>query len=147
MKRNSTLWLLLALLLTLSLVLVACGGDEEEVAEEEEMAEEEMAEPEEEAEEAEEEMEEEEMVEPVTVEVWFHSGKGEERDVLDAQVADFNGMQDEIFIDAVQLPEGSYNDQVSAGALAGDLPCLLDFDGPYLYNYAWSGYLRPMDDH
>ena len=23
---------------------------------------------------------------PVTVDVWFHSGKGEERDVLDAQV-------------------------------------------------------------
>ncbi len=84
--------------------------------------------------------------EPVTVEVWFHSGKGEERDVLDAQVKDFNAMQDEIIIDAVQLPEGSYNDQVNAAALAGDLPCLLDFDGPFLYNYAWSGYLRPIDD-
>ena len=84
--------------------------------------------------------------EPVTVEVWFHSGKGEEREVLDAQVKDFNAMQDDVFIDAVQLPEGSYNDQVNAAALAGDLPCLLDFDGPFLYNYAWSGYLRPIDE-
>lgn len=83
--------------------------------------------------------------EPVTVEVWFHSGKGEEREVLEAQVADFNAMQDDVFVNAVQLPEGSYNDQVNAAALAGDLPCLLDFDGPFLYNYAWSGYLQPID--
>jgi len=85
--------------------------------------------------------------EPVTVEVWFHSGKGEEREVLDAQVEEFNSSQDAIVIDAVQLPEGSYNDQVNAAALAGDLPCLLDFDGPFLYNYAWSGYLAPLDDY
>jgi len=84
--------------------------------------------------------------EAVTIEVWFHSGKGEEREVLDAQVADFNAMQDDVIINAVQLPEGSYNDQVNSAALAGDLPCLLDFDGPFLYNYAWSGYLRPMDE-
>jgi multiple sugar transport system substrate-binding protein len=85
--------------------------------------------------------------EATTVEVWFHSGKGEEREVLDEQVVEFNAMQDAIVIEAVQLPEGSYNDQVNAAALAGDLPCLLDFDGPFLYNYAWSGYLAPLDDY
>lgn len=87
--------------------------------------------------------------EPVTVDVWFHSGKGEERDVLDAQVKDFNGMSGEtgVAVNAVELPEGSYNDQVNAAALAGDLPCLLDFDGPFLYNYAWSGYLVPIDKY
>lgn len=82
-----------------------------------------------------------------TVEVWFHSGKGEEREALNAQVEAFNNSQDDIMIDAVQLPEGSYNEQVQAAALAGDLPCLLDFDGPFLYNYAWSGYLMPLDDY
>jgi len=90
---------------------------------------------------------EEEPAGPVTIDVWFHSGKGEERDVLDAQVADFNAMQDDIIVNAILLPEGSYNDQVNAGALAGDLPCLLDFDGPFLYNYAWAGYLIPLDDY
>lgn len=84
---------------------------------------------------------------PVTVDVWFHSGKGEEREVLDAQVTSFNEMQDEVFVNAIQLPEGSYNDQVNAAALADDLPCLLDFDGPFLYNYAWAGYLQPLDDY
>ena len=85
--------------------------------------------------------------EAVVVPVWFHSGKGEERDVLDAQVEAFNASQSEYYIDAILLPEGTYNDQVNAAALAGDLPCLLDFDGPFLYNYAWAGYLVPLDDY
>jgi multiple sugar transport system substrate-binding protein len=83
-----------------------------------------------------------------TVSVWFHSGKGEERQALDAQVADFNEANaGEVQIELINLPEGSYNDQVQAGALAGDLPCLLDFDGPFVYNYAWSGYLMPLDSY
>jgi len=85
--------------------------------------------------------------EKVKIKVWFHSGKGEERAVLDAQVADFNAMQDEVEVEAIRLPEGSYNEQVSAAALAGDLPDLLDFDGPFLYNYAWAGYLTPLDPY
>ncbi len=83
----------------------------------------------------------------VTVSVWFHSGKGEERQVLDEQVTAFNAAHTDVQVKAVQLPEGSYNDQVQAAALAGDLPCLLDFDGPFLYNYAWSGYLAPIDKY
>jgi multiple sugar transport system substrate-binding protein len=84
---------------------------------------------------------------PVTIEVWFHSGKGEEREVLDAQVEEFNAMQNEVVVEPVRLPEGSYNEQVSAASLAGDLPDLLDFDGPNLYNYAWAGHIIPMDDY
>jgi len=84
---------------------------------------------------------------PVTIEVWFHSGKGEEREVLDAQVEDFNAMQNEVIVKAVRLPEGSFNEQVSAAALARDLPDLLDFDGPFLYNYAWAKHLIPLDDY
>jgi multiple sugar transport system substrate-binding protein len=44
------------------------------------------------------------------------------------------------------IPEGTYNAQVQAAALAGDLPDLLEFDGPYLYNYVWQGRLHPLDD-
>ncbi len=84
---------------------------------------------------------------PVTIEVWFHSGKGEEREVLETQISEFNSIQSEVFVNAVMLPEGSYNEQVSAAALANDLPDLLDFDGPNVYNYAWSGHLIPMDEY
>ncbi len=112
------IYLLLSLMLVFTVLLSACGGAEEATPSG-----------------------------PVEIDVWFHSGKGEERDVLNAQVTDFNGMQDDVIVNAILLPEGSYNDQVNAAALAGDLPCLLDFDGPFLYNYAWSGYLAPLDDY
>jgi multiple sugar transport system substrate-binding protein len=79
------------------------------------------------------------------VTVWFHSGKGPEREALAAQVQAFNAQQDQYRVVADQLPEGTYNDQVQAAALSNDLPCLLDFDGPFIYNYAWSGFLQPID--
>lgn len=123
--KKRTLWSLLSLLVIVSTLVVACGPQATEAPPAEEPAE----------------------AEAVTIDVWFHSGKGEERDALDAQVKDFNAMQDEVQINAIQLPEGSYNDQVNSAALAGDLPCLLDFDGPNLYNYAWAGYLRPIDEY
>ena len=81
------------------------------------------------------------------IEIWFHSGQGSEREVLNAQVADFNVMQNKIKVTAKQLPEGSYTEQVNAAALAGDLPDLLDFDGPFVYNFVWAGYLIPLDDY
>lgn len=85
--------------------------------------------------------------EPVTIEVWFHAGKGEERDALEKQIEEFNTTQNEVTVKATMLPEGSYNEQVAAAALAGDLPDLLDFDGPNLYNYTWAGHLIPIDKY
>ncbi len=85
--------------------------------------------------------------EAAAIQLWFHSGQGGERDALNATLDAFKAANPDINVDAVQLPEGSYNDQVNAAALANDLPCLLDFDGPNLYNYAWSGYLTPLDSY
>ncbi|ACL70305.1 ABC transporter substrate-binding protein [Halothermothrix orenii] len=79
--------------------------------------------------------------------VWYHSGRGGEREVIEDQVKRFNAMQDEVKIKLVQLPEGSYNEQVQAAAMSGDLPDVLDLDGPFIANYAWSGYLRPLEDY
>jgi multiple sugar transport system substrate-binding protein len=132
MKRN--MWLILALLVVFSVIAAQCAppATPPPPPPTEAPPEETEAPPAEEA---------------VTVEVWFHSGKGEERDVLDAQVEAFNAAGTGVQIEAIRLPEGSYNDQVNAAALANDLPCLLDFDGPFLYNYAWAGYLIPLDDY
>lgn len=150
MKRK--FWLILTTLIVVALTTAACAGagtqqgaeapeaepltEEEAVEEVEEVAEEAAAE----------EPAEEEMAEAVTVDVWFHSGKGAERDALNASIEEFNNTHTDVQVNAVQLPEGSYSDQVNAAALAGDLPCALDFDGPFLYNFAWSGFLIPIDD-
>ena len=84
---------------------------------------------------------------PITVQLFFHSGQGPERDALNATLKAFSDRNPDITVDAVQLPEGRYTDQVNLAALAHSLPCLLDFDGPTLYNYAWSGYLIPLDKY
>lgn len=79
--------------------------------------------------------------------LWFHSGQGGERDELDAQITAFNEGQSDWAISPLQVPEGSYNDQVRAAALAGDLPCVLDFDGPFIYSYVFAGDLIALDDY
>ncbi len=83
-----------------------------------------------------------------TVSLWSHYSAGAEKQAFDAQIEAFNKANaGKIKVEALELPSGSYNDQVQAAALAGDLPCVLDFDGPFLYNYAWSGYLIPLDEY
>jgi multiple sugar transport system substrate-binding protein len=82
----------------------------------------------------------------IPISVWFHSGQAGERKTMQEQVARFNASQNRIRAQLTIIPEGTYNAQVQAAALAGDLPDLLEFDGPYLYNYVWQGHLHPMDD-
>ena len=72
---------------------------------------------------------------PNTIEVWFHSGQESERNVIQDQVRRFNAAQDTAQVNLVILPEGSYNQQVQAASLSGNLPDVLEFDGPFLYNY------------
>lgn len=83
---------------------------------------------------------------PVDLEVWYHAGQPGERAVLEEQAARFNRIQDSTRVRLSFLPEGSYNAQVQASAVAGKLPDLLDLDGPYVATYAWQGHLRPLDD-
>ncbi len=87
------------------------------------------------------------MSEGVTVlTAWAHSGQEAERELLQRFVREFNAEHGDVRVDITFLPDGSYNAQVQAAALAGDMPDLLEFDGPFLYNYAWQGRLYPLDD-
>ena len=80
----------------------------------------------------------------VTVTVWAHSGREAERRTIRTHVERFNQGQDAVRVVLTVLPEGSYNSQVQAAALAGDLPDVLEFDGPFVYNYVWQGHLAPI---
>ncbi len=83
--------------------------------------------------------------ERITIQAWFHSGQETERATISDQVARFNGDQEEILIELTFIPERDYNTQVQAAALANDLPDILEFDGPYLYNYVWQNHLLPLE--
>ncbi len=82
----------------------------------------------------------------VTVlEVWAHAGQAAERATLQQQVDRFNRQQPGAQVRLTFIPERSYNAQVQAAAIAGDLPDVLEFDGPFLYNYVWQGHLIPLE--
>lgn len=90
--------------------------------------------------------------EPIQIKLWHHGGPENEADANREQVKRFNALQDEIEVEYVEQPGGAvagsgYNDAVNAAAVAGDMPCILDLDGPNLYNYAWAGFIIPLDDY
>jgi multiple sugar transport system substrate-binding protein len=82
---------------------------------------------------------------PTYITVWFHTGQPAERQTLGRQVAAFNAAQRQVHVKLIDIPEAGYAAQVRSAAATGNLPDLLDFDGPNLYNYAWSGKLKPLD--
>ena len=79
-----------------------------------------------------------------SIEVWAHAGQESERSVLLEQVAQFNAREADFQVRLTLIPEGSYNAQVQAAAVAGGLPDLLELDGPFLYSYVWQGRLQPL---
>ena len=78
--------------------------------------------------------------------IWAHAGQESEREILQAQVARFNQQSQTVQVNLTFIPERNYNAQVQSAAIAGDLPDILEFDGPYLYNYIWQGHILPMED-
>jgi multiple sugar transport system substrate-binding protein len=78
--------------------------------------------------------------------VWTHNLPGNvEGDALLKSVNAFEQAQDNYKIELVQIPHANYTDRVMASAQSGSMPCVLEFDGPFLYNFAWQGYLQPID--
>lgn len=87
---------------------------------------------------------------PAQVSLWFHGGTAEETAAMKAQIERFNASQKKYQVVMTEIPGGAvagsgYNDSVNAAAVAKKLPDILDLDGPNLYNYAWAGFIRPLD--
>jgi multiple sugar transport system substrate-binding protein len=79
--------------------------------------------------------------------VWHHASASvdAEWETIVRQVTEFNRTQRQVRVKLITLPEGDYNKDVATAAATGNLPDVLDFDGPNLYNYAWAGHLKPLD--
>ncbi|MGQ4484228.1 sugar ABC transporter substrate-binding protein [Streptomyces sp. SAS_281] len=81
-----------------------------------------------------------------TLTLWTHNaGNSVELDVVKKIIKDFNGSQDKYKVKLQAFPQSDYNNSVVAAASAHKLPCLLDVDGPNVANWAWGGYLDPID--
>ncbi len=78
--------------------------------------------------------------------VWTHNLPGSvEGNTLEETVKAFEQAQNDYKIELVPIAPEIYADRVTGSAESGSLPCVLEFDGPYLYNFAWPGYLQPID--
>jgi multiple sugar transport system substrate-binding protein len=118
MKTKKIFWSLLAVLMILSLALAACGGQE-------------VVEP---------------AAGPITLSLWYHgAGNETESSIIMQIINDYNASQDAYVVEMEDFPQASYNESIVAAALAGDLPDIIDMDGPVMPNWAWSGYLAPLD--
>ena len=77
--------------------------------------------------------------------MWNHgAGKEDEMKLFNELIDGFNASQSDWKVVMQAFPQGTYNDSVVAGALAGTLPDIIDIDGPILPNWAWAGYLQPL---
>lgn len=80
-----------------------------------------------------------------TLTMWYHGAGNEvEATIINQIVSDFNASQSDWAVELESFPQAAYNDSVVAGALAGNLPDILDVDGPVMPNWAWAGYLQPL---
>lgn len=84
-----------------------------------------------------------------TLTMWYHGAGGaganeNEEKILDQVIADFNASQTDWKVELQSFPQSAYNDSVVAAALAGNLPDILDVDGPIMPNWAWAGYMQPL---
>jgi len=81
-----------------------------------------------------------------TLELWTHNGGNAPELAINEQVVDdFNASQDQFKVKLQSFPQDAYNQSITAAAAANKLPCILDVDGPNMPNWAWAGYLEPLD--
>ncbi|MES9991725.1 MAG: extracellular solute-binding protein [Candidatus Thiodiazotropha sp.] len=81
------------------------------------------------------------------IRVWTHMlPDSVEGDVFVKTVSAFEQAQDDYTIeDVVPFAPETYADRIIGSAQSGSLPCVLEFDLGHVYNFAWSGYLEPID--
>lgn len=78
--------------------------------------------------------------------MWYHgAGSSVERELIIGIIDDFNASQDDWQVSLQEFPQAAYNDSVVAAAVSGNLPDIIDVDGPVMPNWAWAGYMQPLE--
>jgi len=77
--------------------------------------------------------------------LWYHGAGNEvERTILMGIIEDFNASQSDYVVSLEEFPQASYNESIVAAALAGELPDIIDVDGPVMPGWAWAEYMQPL---
>ncbi len=82
-----------------------------------------------------------------TVTVWMHSGKPMERAAMNEIINRFNANHDDIKAVINYVTEVSYEEKVKTAAVSGNLPDVLDVDGPYVADWAWRDIMMPIGEY
>lgn len=78
--------------------------------------------------------------------MWYHgAGNITERAIIIGIIDDFNASQSDWVVTLEEFPQESYNSSIVAAALSGDLPDIIDVDGPVMPGWAWAGYMAPLN--
>jgi multiple sugar transport system substrate-binding protein len=85
---------------------------------------------------------------PKTITVWSRSAfnlTSPDKNALEAAAAAFNRAQRAYRVEVLAANYGDFAEWVHGVAVTGTLPCLLELDGPFVAEFAWPGYLQPLD--
>jgi multiple sugar transport system substrate-binding protein len=56
----------------------------------------------------------------------------------------FEAANPDVDIELIYAPHDAYNEKFSAAVMSKQMPDIMELDAPFLANYVWSGYLRPI---
>jgi multiple sugar transport system substrate-binding protein len=78
--------------------------------------------------------------------LWTHNaGNPQELAVVEQIAADWNAAHPDKKVTVRAFPQAAYNEAVVSAATAKKLPCILDTDAPTVPNWAYAGYLAPLE--
>ena len=77
--------------------------------------------------------------------MWYHGGAwAAEHQVFLDLIEAFNSSQSDYTVVMEAFPQESYNSSIVAAAVAGELPDIIDVDGPVMPGWAWAGWMAPL---
>ena len=77
--------------------------------------------------------------------MWYHGGAwAAEHQVFIDLIEAFNASQSDYTVNLEAFPQESYNSSIVAAAAAGELPDIIDVDGPVMPGWAWAGWMVPL---
>lgn len=82
---------------------------------------------------------------PQEITLWRHLANSVEVNESLAAIKRFNESQDHWKVVPDFIPEHSYTQAITAAARADVLPCVIDIDQPLVPNFAWNGFITPLN--